>query len=256
MYSPSQSNNNTHQMCPTSSNSSLRVVNDASRSVARFPMPLPARSALPPPPSPLTKMKKSMEEYLKSLQEQRQSIQSDIERLCIKSESVDSEIETTRAILASFNTSAEVIDVDEEEEQYSAAAPEYNYDESESEAPAKPVNRKKRSYSSSDDEEDDDDNTQAAPKRQRVDLIPSDNNSLYNHQRLKRVLNALPMNRGFTTQEIAQAYRERYPDQSHFTWGKNLRQYMKEQYIPEGCMRWNEIKADGSTYTRLKQIPL
>jgi len=253
MYSPSRFNNNTNQMRATSSSS--RVVN-ASTSSARSLLALPASSAPPPPPSPLTKMKKSMEEHLKSLQKQRQTIQSNIERLCINSDSVDSEIETTRAILASFNTSAEVIDVDEEEEQYSAAAPEYNDDESESEAPAKPVNRKKRSYSSSDDEDGDDDNTQAAPKRQRVHLGPSDNNPLYIHQRLKRVLNALPMNRGFTTQEIAQAYTERYPDQSHFTWGKNLRQYMKEQYIPEGCMLWNEKKAGGSTYTRLKQIPL
>ena len=235
--------------------SSSRVVN-ASTSSARSLLALSARSALPPPPSPLTKMKKSMEEHLKSLQKQRQTIQSNIEMLCSNSDSVDSEIETTRAILASFNTSAEVIDVDEEEEQYSAAAPEYNDDESESEAPAKPVNRKKRSYSSSDDEDGDDDNTQAAPKRQRVHLGPSDNNPLYIHQRLKRVLNALPMNREFTTQEIAQAYRKRYPDQSLFTWGKNLRQYMKEQYIPEGCMRWNGKKADGSTYTRLEQIPL
>lgn len=197
-----------------------------------------------------------MEEYLKSLEEERQSLESDIGRLCRKSESVESDIETTRAILASFNARAEVIDVTEEEEQ--AVSLYNNYDESESEAPAKPVNRKpvnpkKRSYSSSDDEDDDDDNTH---KRQRVDQIPLDTNSLYIHQRLKRVLNDLPINRGFTTQEIAQAYIERYPDQSHFTWGKNLRQYMKEQYIPEGCMRWNEIKAGGSTYTRLKQIPL
>ena len=170
-----------------------------------------------------------------------------MESLCIKSEKVDSEIETTRAILASFNAQVEVIEVDEE---HYSAAPEYNYDESESEAPAKPVDRRKRSRSFSDDDEEEEHNTQNAPKRQRVD-----SSSLYNHQRLKRVLNALPINRGFTTQEIAQAYIERYPDQSNYTWGKNLRQYMKEPYIPEGCMRWNEIKAGGSTYTRLKDIP-
>ena len=197
-----------------------------------------------------------MEKYLKSLEEERQSLESDIGRLCRKSESVESEIETTRAMLASFNSRAEVIDVDEEEEQ---AASEYNYNESESEAPAKPVNRKpvnskKRSHSFSDDD-DDDDNTQATThKRQRVDDKPS--SSLYNHQRLKMVLNNLPINREFTTTEIAEAYTTKFRDQSHFTWSKNLRQYMKEQYIPEGCMRWNEVKAGGSTYTRLKQIPM
>ena len=240
-------------MRATSSNSSSRVVNASSTSsAARSLLDSPARSASPPSLTELIKKRKRQEEesdreLLEGFMNRRETINREMK-------SIDREVRKLREKLASY---AEVIDVDEEEEQYFAAAPQYNYDESESEAPAKPVDRRKGSHLSSDDEDDDDDNSRNAPKRQGVvDQIPLDSSSLYNHQRLKIVLNALPINRGFTTQEIAQAYIERYPDQSHFTWGKNLRQYTKEKYIPEGCMRWNEIKAGGSTYTRLKQIPL
>ena len=251
MYSQRQPN---FPMRSTSSKASSRVVNASSSSAARSLLDAPARSASPPSLTELLEKRKRQEEesdreLLKGFMNRRETInrrmntlRHEQDTLRHEQDSIDREVQKIREKLPSH---AEVIDVDEEEEHD-------NYDESESEAPAKPVDRRKRL--SSDDEDDDDDNTRNAPKV--VDQIQLDSSSLYNHQRLKIVLNALPINRGFTTQEIAQAYIERYPDQSHFTWGKNLRQYTKEKYIPEGCMRWNEIKAGGSTYTRLKQIPL
>jgi hypothetical protein len=257
MFSQSQTKNNTFPMRATSS----RVVNASTSSAARSLLDLPARSASPPSLTELIKKRKRQEEESdrellegfmnrretinRQMNTLRETINRQMNTLRHEQDSIDREVRKIREKLPTH-----VIDVDEEEEHD-------NYDESESEAHAKPVDRKKGSYLSSDDEDDDDDNTQNAPNRRlAVDHIPSDSSSLYNHQRLKIVLNALPINRGFTTQEIAQAYIERYPDQSHFTWGKNLRQYTKEQYIPDGCIRWNEIKAGGSTYTRLKRIPM
>jgi len=244
-------------MRATSSNESSRVVNASTSSAARSLSALPARSALPPPPS-LTEMierRKRQEEehdreYLKSLSDRRETISRQIETLCEEQEYIDREVRKLREKLPSHAAQEVIVVNDDEEYAYPM------YDESDSEAPAKPAERrKKRSHDVFDeDEEGEDNNSQGAPKRRQTDQIPLevDYDTLSIRQKLALVLNSYKIGDNVRTSLILEMYQNKFDTSA--TW-ENLRQAITK-LRSEDYVRWNNQKSSNSMYKILKRIPM